>query len=89
MLEEVALTLFVPDSREEEGGQKTTQTGTQTVDKVYHLIKENPYITRDQLAKALGKSTKTIRKGIETLKNEKRIKRIGSATFGGHWEVIE
>jgi hypothetical protein len=37
----------------------------------------------------IGKSTKTVQNCIETLKKEGRIKRVGSATYDGHWEIIE
>lgn len=62
---------------------------TQTsVDKVLQLIKENPKITRIKIAKAIGKSEVTVKRYIEILKAENKIKRVGSSTFGGHWEVI-
>ncbi|MBO4690835.1 MAG: winged helix-turn-helix transcriptional regulator, partial [Paludibacteraceae bacterium] len=65
-----------------EGGQ----TGGQTRECVYELIKTNPYITRDELSKVLGISPSAIQKHIDKLK-EVRIRRIGG-DFGGHWEII-
>ena len=36
-----------------------------------------------------GKSSNTIQKCILKLKQDNRIKRIGSPTFGGYWQIIE
>ena len=69
------------------GGQTGSQTGGQTRERVYELIKTNPYITRDELTKVLGISPSAIQKHIDKLK-EVRIRRIGG-DFGGHWEIIE
>ncbi len=68
-------------------GQTGSQTGGQTRERVYELIKTNPYITRDELSKVLGISPSAIQKHIDKLK-EVRIRRIGG-DFGGHWEIIE
>lgn len=71
-------------------GQTSGQTGGQTtIDIVYGLMKINPEITRAELAKETGKSPSYIQRCIETLKKENKIRRIGSKTFGGHWETIE
>ncbi len=69
------------------GSQTGGQTGGQTRERVYELIKTNPYITRDELSKVLGISPSAIQKHIDKLK-EVRIRRIGG-DFGGHWEIIE
>ena len=69
------------------GSQTSGQTGGQTRERVYELIKTNPYITRDELSKVLGISPSAIQKHIDKLK-EVRIRRIGG-DFGGHWEIIE
>lgn len=68
-------------------GQTGSQTGGQTRERVYELIKTNPYITRDELSKVLGISPSAIQKHIDKLK-EVRIRRIGG-DLGGHWEIIE
>lgn len=68
--------------------QTTAQTIAQTtVEKVFQLIKENPSITKKQLVDIIGKSARTIQYSIEKLKTENRIRRVGSATYGGHWEI--
>ena len=52
------------------------------------LIKENAQITKGELAKKLGRGERTIQEYLRKLKAESRIRRIGSATFGGHWEFV-
>lgn len=81
-------TVFVKLSVSDQTSNKTSgQTGGQTRERVYELIKTNPYITRDELSKVLGISPSAIQKHIDKLK-EVRIRRIGG-DFGGHWEIIE
>ncbi len=71
-------------------GQTGGQTGGQTtIEQVYSLIKDTPTITRAQLMELTGKSSNTIQKCILKLKQDNRIKRIGSPTFGGYWFIIE
>jgi len=66
--------------------QKTTQKTTQ---KIIELIKENPYITRKELAEKIWDITEDgIKYHLKTLKEKGLLKRIGSDK-GGHWEVIE
>ena len=62
------------------------QTGGQTIEKVFDLIKENPNITRAQISQILGISSSAIQKHIDTLKKS-RIRRVGG-DFGGHWEIV-
>ena len=59
-----------------------------TVEKVWGLIKEDPYITTKQIADAIGLSTRGIEENIKKLKKQGRLRRIGGDN-GGHWEVIE
>ena len=82
-LQEVELRLPIPN---ETGGQ----TGLpKTIEKVFELIKDNPYITRQELVDKIGIKASAIQKHIEKLKAQKRIERVGSSTFGGHWEIKE
>ena len=90
-LQEVELRLPIPN---ETGGQTSGQTGGQTgspktIEKVFELIKDNPYITRQELVDKIGIKASAIQKHIEKLKAQKRIERVGSSTFGGHWEIKE
>ena len=72
------------------GGQTSGQTSGQTTkDIIYSLMKKNSEITRAEIVKVTGKSQSYIQRCIETLKKENKIRRIGSKTFGGHWETIE
>ena len=72
------------------GGQTSGQTsGQTTIEQVYSLIKNTPTITRAQLMELTGKSSNTIQKCIMKLKQENRIKRIGSPTYGGYWLINE
>ena len=86
-LQEVELRLPIP---KETGGQTGGQTGSpKTIEKVFKLIKDNPYITRQELVDKLAIKASAIQKHIEKLKAQKRIERVGSSTFGGHWEIKE
>ncbi|GMT40117.1 MAG: ATP-dependent DNA helicase [bacterium] len=54
--------------------------------KLLELIRGNPKITYDMLARATGRDRKTVRRHIVELKQDGWLKRIGPAR-GGHWEV--
>ena len=90
----VWITFKRPNTSAKTGGQTSGQTGGQTggqttIEQVYSLIKNTPTITRAQLMELTGKSSNTIQKCILKLKQDNRIKRIGSPTFGGYWLIIE
>ena len=78
----VWITFKRPNTPAKTGGQTT-------IEQVYSLIKNTPTITRSQLMELTGKSSNTIQKCILKLKQDNRIKRIGSPTFGGYWQIIE
>ena len=94
-LQEVELRLPIPnETGGQTDGQTDGQTGGQTgspktIEKVFELIKDNPYITRQELVDKLAIKASAIQKHIEKLKAQKRIERVGSSTFGGHWEIKE
>lgn len=50
-------------------------------------IKNNPKITAPQIAMELGISTRGVEKNLRILREAGILKRIGSPTFGGHWEI--
>ena len=54
---------------------------------VYMLLKENPAQTRDELARQLGKTVRTIQRALDKLTAEGKIRRIGS-NKKGYWEVF-
>ena len=65
------------------GGHTSGQT---TMDVIYQLIKRNPKITRAELVSMTGKASSYIQKCLKSLKEEKKIRRVG--TFGGYWKII-
>ncbi len=88
-LEEVVLTLYVPEVVDSEGGQKGGQKGEPTlVEMVLKYIEDTPTITRKRLVELTGKAPSAIQKCIQKLKEENRIKRIGGDR-GDHWEVLK
>ena len=69
--------------------QKTTQKTTQkksTKDKIIDILRENPTITRSEMAQLLGKSQNTIKDHLAALKSKNRVERIGSDR-DGYWRV--
>ena len=74
--------------------EKTTPIATPitipmtTKDRLLYLIKENPKITRDNLANNLGISINTVKEYILKLKKEKKLERVGD-NRNGYWKVIE
>jgi len=56
--------------------------------KIIMLIKENPYISKKDLAEKIGISITAIDKNIAQLKKKSILRRIGPDK-GGYWEVIE
>ena len=52
------------------------------------LIRDNPNITYDKLARETRRDRKTVRRHLNALKENGFLRRIGSPK-GGHWEVIE
>ncbi|MBM4055620.1 MAG: winged helix-turn-helix transcriptional regulator [Planctomycetes bacterium] len=55
--------------------------------RILELVKENPYISKNDLSKRIGISTTAIDKNIAKLKKEKLLERIGPDK-GGYWEVV-
>jgi len=68
---------------------KTTQKTTQKIlprEQILEALRTNPKMTREELAYMLGKSPNTIKEHLARLKDEGRLKRIGSDR-DGYWEV--
>jgi len=57
------------------------------LDQIVKLIQKNKNITIEQLATECGVSSKTIKRDMAKLKDESRVKRMGSLK-AGYWEVI-
>lgn len=59
-----------------------------TADKLLALLKEQPHLTQEGMARAMGISRQAIQKHFTKLKASGRLRRIGPDK-GGHWEVVE
>lgn len=59
-----------------------------TVNGTVKMIKENPKITLDELAEAIGKSRRTVARQIKQLQEDGVIRRVGSDKTG-YWEVVK
>jgi ATP-dependent DNA helicase RecG len=71
-----------------EEAQKTTQNATQkTTQKIVALIRQNPQVTRQELAKETGISADGIKYHLRRLQQKGVIRRIGPDR-GGRWEVV-
>lgn len=66
-----------------ENGDKLTQNRIT----ILQLMTENPYITKMELASAVGISATSIMRNIEYMRN-KYLRRVGPDN-GGFWEIIE
>ena len=76
----------------DEDGQKTIKktiekTIKKNSQKILDLVRQNPKITTEELAKATGLSSVGVRYNLNKLKKENVLKRIGPDK-GGHWEVL-
>ncbi len=70
-----------------EGGQKSkVKSKVKSRVKVIEMITQNPSVTIPEIAAALDMSIPGIEKIIRSLKEEKRLRRIGPDK-GGHWEI--
>ncbi|MBN2663707.1 MAG: DeoR family transcriptional regulator [Bacteroidales bacterium] len=58
------------------------------LEKIINLIKENNQISANQIAKIFSITERTAQRDLDKLKNQNKIKRIGSDK-GGHWQIIE
>ncbi len=67
--------------------QKSPRNVPEKSQKILNALKENPYLSRKQLALNLGESEYTIQSQLRKLQKEGIIKRIGPAK-GGKWEVV-
>ncbi|NUN16702.1 MAG: ArsR family transcriptional regulator [Myxococcales bacterium] len=52
------------------------------------MVRVNPKTTAQKVALALGVTDKTIKRHLKVLREQGRLKRVGSDKVG-HWEVIE
>jgi Fic family protein len=57
-------------------------------DRILELLTRRPQLTVGELASLLKKTTRTIERHLKALREQGRLKRVGSDK-AGHWEVIE
>lgn len=67
---------------------KTTQKDIKTTQKILSIIKDNPKVTRKELAILINISPDGIKWNLDKLKKEGKLHRVGPDK-GGHWEVIK
>lgn len=67
--------------------QNVTIKKVATEDSMYQLLKENSTQAREEIAKGLNKTVRTIQHALDKLNNDGKIKRIGSNKTG-YWEVF-
>jgi len=84
MLESIHISVKKFLKEYKKGDQKSSQKSDQ---KIFELMRKDKTITIKELALRLEMSTSGIKKAINKLKREKRVKRIGGAK-GGRWEVF-
>ncbi|WP_084385951.1 HTH domain-containing protein [Methanoculleus horonobensis] len=73
----------------EKGSQKSSPKGSQkSSQKIIELMQHDPTVTIAELARSVGVTDRAIKKQIEKLKQQGRLRRIGPAR-SGHWEVLE
>jgi ATP-dependent DNA helicase RecG len=63
-----------------------TDSFTPSEAKVYELLKQQPNLTREELAGKIGKTVKTVQRALDGLRNKQRIIRVGTSKRG-YWEV--
>jgi Fic family protein len=57
-------------------------------EKILVMVRANPKATAGKMAVALGVTDKTIKRHLKTLREQGRLRRVGSDK-AGHWEVVE
>ena len=57
-------------------------------DRILELLAQQPHLSVRELAALLNKATRTVERHLKTLREQGRLKRVGSDK-AGHWEVIE
>ncbi len=80
------LVSFFKPKEEAKTTLKLPENYPETTRKIVELIEKNPYITRKEIAKAVGITEDGIKYHLNKMCKDKIIKRIGPAR-GGHWRV--
>ena len=76
--------------REKSSGSTSKSSGTRqkTSDKKIELIKTDPQITAPKISMELGISTRRVEKNLRQLRETGILRRFGSPTYGGYWEIV-
>jgi ATP-dependent DNA helicase RecG len=69
-------------------GSAGDTTREKTREKILRLIREEPHVSADDLARRLGITRKGVEWHINRMKKDGLLKRVG-ADRGGHWEVLK
>ncbi|MFW5937249.1 MAG: ATP-binding protein [Desulfosalsimonas sp.] len=64
------------------------KTSEKTSEKLLGMIREDKTVTIAEMARALGKSTRSVEMQLAKLRKAGRIRRVGPRK-GGHWEILE
>ena len=65
---------------------KVTPKVTVNQEKILEAIKENPFVTQEELSQIIGLSRKSIIQNMKKLQENGFLKRVG-ADKNGHWEI--
>ena len=76
------------ESSEKTTPKTTPKTTHKTKDLIMDLIRQNPEITKEELAKSLNLTSDGIKYNIRKLKKKGFVQWVGSSK-GGHWEVVK
>ena len=79
--------LFIQVADIKNVGVNSKNVGVKPEEKVLSLVKDNNKITIKEMATKLNKTTRSIERSLKKLKQDNRIKRIGSDKTGT-WEII-
>ena len=67
--------------------ENVTDASQKTSQKIFDLIKEDPYISTSKMAEIIGVDRRNIARNIKKLKEQGAVRRVGPDK-GGFWEVI-
>lgn len=70
-----------------ETGNKEVKLGNKTRDNIISVLRDNPSLSKDSVAKIIGKSSKTVEWHIKKLVDEGLVRHVG-ANKNGHWEIL-
>ncbi|MDD7417743.1 MAG: winged helix-turn-helix domain-containing protein, partial [Spirochaetales bacterium] len=68
--------------------QKITVKITVNQQKIIDVIKENPFVTQEELSSIVGIARLNINKNMKKMQEQGIIKRVG-ADKNGHWEILK